>query len=250
MSKTDYSNCWANCLGDCAEGMSGEHYISQSVFIHADINVQGFSWCKEPKQIRLETLKKKILCKKHNSQLSDVDAAARASLESIRDAFMLFDARSKLRERRWSIKRFEVDMLKLERWSLKTLINLNHMGIGWVIGDEPARPKVPTRELAEVAFGRRRFADAKGLYVMAKGKQVIDFVEGGFSFCATTKDQQLVGGKLWLWGVPFYISIYPEPVEADGAPMMRRNMTHWFQTWDDKRRQVKSHCVLFNYPKD
>jgi hypothetical protein len=46
-SKTDYSNCWANCLGDCAEGMSGEHYISQSAFIHANINVQGFSWCRE-----------------------------------------------------------------------------------------------------------------------------------------------------------------------------------------------------------
>jgi hypothetical protein len=101
-----------------------------------------------------------------------------------------------MRERRWSIKRFHVDMLKLERWSMKTLINLNHIDDkGWVIGDDPARPNLPTRELVEVAFGRRRFTDAKGLYAMAKGKQVIDFVEGGFSFCASTPGQQLVGGK-------------------------------------------------------
>lgn len=248
-SKTDYSKCWATCLGDCAEGMSGEHYISQSVFIHADIQVQGFSWCKdEPKQMRLETLKKRILCKKHNSQLSEVDAAAKASLISIRDAYALFNARGKLRERRWNIKRFEVDMLRLERWSLKTLINLNHID-GWMIGDDASKPHTPPCELVEVAFGRKRFTDAKGLYSLSKGQHVIDFHEGAFSFCATTSGQQLVGGRFWLWGVPFYMSIYPDPIQENGAPMMRRQMTHWFQTWDDRRRQVKSHCVLFNYPK-
>jgi hypothetical protein len=178
-SKTDYSNCWANCLGDCAEGMSDEHYISQSVFIDADIQVQGFSWCKEPKQMLLETLKKRILCKKHNSQLSEVDAAAKASLVSIRDAWTLFNARGKLHERRWNVRRFEVDMLRLERWSLKTLINLNHIS-GWTIGDDASKPHTPPCELVEVAFGRKRFTHAKGLYSMSKGQQVIDFHEGAF----------------------------------------------------------------------
>jgi hypothetical protein len=250
-SKTDYSRCWANCLGDCAEGMSGEHYISQSVFTDADIRVQGFSWCKgEAKPIRVETLKTQILCKKHNTQLSDIDSAARASLNSIRDAWVLFDARNKLQERAWRIKRFEVDMLRLERWSLKTLINLNHID-GWVIGDHPSKKYMPNRELVEVVFGHKRFTDAKGLYMMARAKQEITLMEGAFSFSATTNAQQLVGGHLWLWGIPFYISIYPEPIKgSDGSPLMRMNMTHWFQTWDDKRRQVKSHCITFKYPSN
>jgi len=44
---TDYSACWASCLGDCAEGMSDEHLISECLFPSVDIFVQGYSWCKD-----------------------------------------------------------------------------------------------------------------------------------------------------------------------------------------------------------
>ena len=59
------------------------------------------------------------------------------------EAFDLFMTRDALHQRRWSIKRFDVDMLMLERMFVKTLINLNHVR-GWQVGDDPTHPQTPT----------------------------------------------------------------------------------------------------------
>jgi len=40
----------------------------------------------------------------------------------------LFMVRSKIPSRHWSIKRYEIDMLRLERWCLKTIIDINQHG--------------------------------------------------------------------------------------------------------------------------
>ena len=76
-------DCWAWSLGDCGGGISREHYVSQSVFPDQSIFVQGIDWClDEAKEIRIETLTAKILCKRHNTALSELDATA--GLPSIR----------------------------------------------------------------------------------------------------------------------------------------------------------------------
>lgn len=68
--------CWAQCLGNCSGKISREHPISPSVFGGDEIVVQGFPWCRDrPKKISVANLTEKVLCQKHNSDLSDIDKA-------------------------------------------------------------------------------------------------------------------------------------------------------------------------------
>ena len=78
-------NCWANILHDCNGGISREHIVSKSLFISSQIDVKGFSWCKEQsKLVCLANLTKKCLCKKHNSNLSPLDLAAAHAFATLR----------------------------------------------------------------------------------------------------------------------------------------------------------------------
>ena len=77
--------CWANSLGDCDGKISREHTVSESLFKGTYVDVKGFSWCKsEEKRIGLGSLTKKILCEKHNSALSPLDAAASHAFDVLR----------------------------------------------------------------------------------------------------------------------------------------------------------------------
>lgn len=241
--------CWAACLGDCGDVGSQEHIISKCLYPNQSIKVQGFRWCHDaPKDVRIETLTQQILCKKHNEQLgAEVDWAVKHSLDTLGDAFDLFTVRERLRSRRWTIKYFETNMLLLERWCLKTLINTNHQG-GLKYTDD-SEPDNPPQELVEFVFGKKRFIDCKGLYMIAEKGSQITLTEGWLNITAKSQNGCLVGGKFILWEVPFYLSLLPAPINWDRAVLMRHGMRHWFQTRDDKGRNVKSHLVTFTYPK-
>ena len=119
-------NCWAASLGDCDDKITREHVISQCLFKGDEITVQGFPWClNEPKTIGLSNLVAKILCRKHNNNLSDLDAAALRAFDVLRESIRMNDVRGKLKQRFWRIKHFKIDGPLLERWFLKTLINLS-----------------------------------------------------------------------------------------------------------------------------
>lgn len=241
--------CWAACLGDCGDIGSQEHLISECLYLDQSIKVQGFPWCRDaPKDVRIERLTQQILCKRHNEQLgTEVDWASKHSLNTLGRAFDLLTVREKIRSRRWTIQYFETDMLLLERWCLKTLINTNHQGgLKYIDGSEPDSPPL---ELVEFVFGRRRFTDHKGLYMIAETGSQITLTEGWLNITAKSQNERLVGGKFLLWGVPFYLSLLPTQITWDRAALMRHGMKHWFQTRDDKGRNVKSHLVTFTYPK-
>src|SRR5437899_10575191 len=88
------NECWAACLGDCSDKISREHIISASLFPADKITVQGLSWCKgEPKEIGLAALTRKILCTKHNSDLSEIDAAAGESINTPQEETRLMKRR-------------------------------------------------------------------------------------------------------------------------------------------------------------
>ena len=78
--------CWAGSLGDCGGGISREHYVSECLFPNQSIFVQGLDWCLDkPKELRIESLTAKILCKDDNAALSELDAAAGLAFSSMRD---------------------------------------------------------------------------------------------------------------------------------------------------------------------
>jgi hypothetical protein len=240
--------CWAACLGDCGTQGSQEHIVSECLYPDQFVSVQGFPWCRgAPMKVRIERLTQQILCKKHNEQLgAEVDWASKQARDTLCDAFKLQTIRERIRSRRWTIQYFEIDMLLLERWCMKTLINTNHQGgLKYIDGSEPDCPPL---ELVEFVFGKRQFADHKGLYMISKTGEQITLNDGWLRVSAKSQNEQLVGGKFILWGVPFYLSLLPTPVIWDDANLMRRGMKHWFQIADDKGRNVNSHLVTYRYP--
>ncbi len=89
------------------------------------IKVQGFSWCADqPKEITVATLVTKILCRKHNTDLSPVDASAGQSFDTLREVARLKNVRERMMPIRWNVKKYRLDGIMLERWFLKTLINI------------------------------------------------------------------------------------------------------------------------------
>jgi hypothetical protein len=176
---------------------------------------------------------------------ANVDWASKHSRDTLGQAFDLLTVREKIRSRRWTIQYFETDMLLLERWCLKTLINTNHQGgLKYLDGSEP---EAPPQELVEFVFGRRRLTDYKGLYMIVERGSQITLNDGWLRITAKSQNERLMGGEFVLWGVPFYFSLLHTPITWNNADLMRHGMKHWFQTRDDKGRNVKSHRLTFTY---
>jgi len=162
------------------------------------VKVQGFPWCRnESKDVRIEKLTQQILCKKHNEQLgAEVDWASKHCRDTLGAAFDLLTVREKLRSRRWSLRRFEVDMLLLERWCVKTLINTNHQGGLRYIDD--SEPDSPPFELVDFVFGWRRFTDYKGLYMVVENGMQVSMNDGWLRITAKSQNDRLVGATFVL----------------------------------------------------
>jgi hypothetical protein len=157
------SGCWAAALGDCAGKISREHIVTRAISLDNEITVSGLDWCKEPKKVGLASLTAKVLCVAHNSALSELDSEAVRFVEAMRESFRLLTVRVGLKNRRWRRIKFPVDGPRLERWHLKTLINVT-FDRGSPIGLDANDLGLPSRSLVEIAFGKRTFEGEAGLY--------------------------------------------------------------------------------------
>jgi hypothetical protein len=246
--KTSIKGCWAASLEGCDGKISREHLVSQSLFPEGNITVSGLHWCKDrPKTVGLAALTGKILCQKHNSELSELDAAVKQAFETFDESMRLFQARSKLQGRRWAIKTFNIDGELLERWFLKTLINLGHGG-QWIIGEGPNAAGLPNDELVRIAFGKARFREGAGLYTAAHdGEQVT--LRRGLSLIPKTIGNSLLAGMFSLCGYRFFLNLLPERFsEHQGSHLMYREVHQWYAPRDDKGRPVRSHRLDITWP--
>jgi hypothetical protein len=202
--------CWANCLGDCAAKISREHPVSKSLYTSDVVVVAGFSWCKNaPKTVGLASLTAKILCERHNSRLSDVDSAGAHAFDAFRQCQGLLNVRGKNPKTRWTIRRFHVDGPRLERWFLKTTINLCH-GQAFKIGRDSTECGRPTDELVKIAFGLRSFPGKAGLYSIVRVGQA-RYSDDSVKFAPLIKDQSYIAGGLFSFrGFIFLLFLEPE----------------------------------------
>lgn len=193
------ARCWANGLGNCAGRLSGEHVVSQSVFLNGTLNVQGTRWAEQALAIPRTGITARILCARHNGALSALDSEAGRLSAAIRE-FMRVRCDSTI----------TVDGWTYERWCLKTLINLG--ASGWL--HERGEPPLP---LVEWIFGRRRPLDKRGLFVVSPSS----FVDTGVDYVAwnTVSDaaarSRICGALLNLRGVVSMITTAsgdPEPL--------------------------------------
>jgi hypothetical protein len=235
------AGCWAASLGDCGGKISQEHLVSQALFPEGNITVSGLHWCRDEWEIvGLAALTGKILCRKHNSELSELDSAVKRAFEILDSSLQLFQLRSKLKSRRWTIQTYTIDGALLERWFLKTLINLSHDG-PWIIGEGSHPTGMPNDELVRIAFGRAVFREKAGLYTAARdGEQVT--LRQGLRLTPKTKGNNLLAGMFSFCGYRFFLSLLPEQFqEHQGSYLMYRDVHHWYAPRDDKGRPVRSH---------
>jgi hypothetical protein len=164
--KNQMSNCWAECLGDCSDKMSREHIFSKGIFFSDELTVQGLAWCSDtPVSVGLASLTAKILCSKHNNDLSVADSAAASATRAFEEALALHKFREQFRPTYWSRRDFNINGYELESWFLKTLINVSFRSEK-LIGKDATEPGIPSRQLVEIAFQRRRFEAPAGLYTI------------------------------------------------------------------------------------
>lgn len=207
--------CWARCLSDCKDGITKEHLISASLFPKAKgIFVQGFNWCADTQiEISIASLTAKILCKHHNNNLSKLDDAAG-------HAFNNFEFISKLMHEavstnsRIRVKESHVNALLLERWLLKTLINVSYQG-NYLIGNSTTKG-IPEDNLVKICFGKSAFNNGAGMYVAANTGDMMGFGSHlTFSPLIEKSENRIVGGLFGFAGLSIFLWLIPEKLPND-----------------------------------
>jgi hypothetical protein len=143
--------CWAQVLGNCGGGLSGEHVLSKGLFKGKSVQVQGGIWKTEAlKSIGINSLIVNIVCRAHNSELSGVDVEGIAAFHAIRRFEEILSNR--IRHPRSTDLEHIASGNLLERWFLKHTINLfiiNSRDRTWYDGSEATSPP---RDIVEAVF--------------------------------------------------------------------------------------------------
>jgi hypothetical protein len=227
------TNCWARCLGGCSTEQSREHYVSKSVFLTSQVQLHGLPWCRDaPKRIGLASATAKILCTTHNNALSDLDDAAGTWYATVRDALALQHRRRK--EPPWvtpKVVRFRIDAGRLERWLLKTLINLTYES-ELRLGSSDAEAGVPPASLVATCFGLQPFTDHRGMYSAVNVGMTLTLEDRLQFFPLLREGNVVTGGCFDLHGFKLVLSCGSAMLaplrEHDGMPPdWREAELHW-----------------------
>ncbi|WP_258121964.1 hypothetical protein [Mesorhizobium onobrychidis] len=111
------TNCYMAAERDCGGGLSREHYISRGLIDGPELRVRGLPWQHEEVAHYPDNLVARILCRRHNSALSPLDAHAIRFFLAIEAAIDHAQRRSLSRQSRY----FLASGHALELWAIKTL---------------------------------------------------------------------------------------------------------------------------------
>jgi hypothetical protein len=178
-----------------------------------------------------------ILCVAHNQRSSGLDAAAQSAFGVLKDVRRVHTTREGMKPTIWNVRRHNIDGKMLERWFLKTLINVLYTFRDKDIAGAPSERNggVPD-ELVQIVFDRRRFGGKSGLYyVGAVGAPIAHEVDR-VSFngvlrevkFANAKTCQLVGGAFLFLGQRFLIWL-----DENSAPSSLSGLGLGAEDWSD-----------------
>jgi hypothetical protein len=120
-AKTNFSHsrCYLRGTENCSEKISGEHYISANVLeqLGDSITISGAPWHSpgQTQTLTINNLTAKILCERHNSALSPLDAEAGIFFKVLRSTFEDLERASSSRKLNLHL----VSGTMLELWMLK-----------------------------------------------------------------------------------------------------------------------------------
>lgn len=253
--KEEPPKCWAHSLSECSQKISREHLFSASLFPNAkSVNVSGFPWCKgETKNVGLASMTAKILCSKHNSLLSPLDAAAGNAFKVFDDIAILIQSRALEGSSKFKVRHFRINGILLERWLLKTLVNLCRNS-EFLIGAEATVPGMPDENLVRICYGLKRFEGKSGMYLAAQlGAKISSGPE--IEFAPLIYDGAYIAGGFFKFrGFFMFLSLFEERLPPNFDWMSNTNgLSGWAETeptWHFKKivfklNQVRSSVVHF-----
>lgn len=220
-------SCWAESMGGCNGGISREHVVSKSLFQSSAIHVKGFPWCKDVfHTVGIESLTAKILCQSHNNNLSRLDAEAGALFDAIRE----FCRRDNIQSNTMPLARISrqptlVNARVLERWFLKTLLNLC-LSRDYCIGPHETTKKRVPLDLVEICYGEKVFESAAGMYAAAHPGMILESSDT-LHFAPLLVDDRVLGGFFEFRGFRFFLNLL-----SDHLPKLR-NLQPLDSSWED-----------------
>jgi hypothetical protein len=156
------------------------------------------------------------------------------------------EARKGIRANSLSLKSFSVDGRLLERWFLKTLINIAWNGVR-VIGPGEHDAGTPSLDLVEAAFGRRDLPEPSGLYLSATvGEDMV--LEDRVRIIPKAEGNNLVAAEFLFRGCKFFLCLLPVRFERDGrSHLLYRNSVVKFRVYNYRHRFLVSHQIAFKW---
>ena len=189
--------CWASSLGDC-DSISGEHVFSNALFragCGCPPVVKGVKRIRNG-EVTPNAEKANILCRRHNSMLSPLDAIA--------GKIASFQANANDENFNESLY---VEGELLERWLLKTVVN--NAAAGWM-GPRKLRP---SPEVVSAIYGHSSVPNGIGLYSV-DGIDPQHTPSGGVSvtpiFLNGYGAQLLGGAYITVHGMPLFAALNTE----------------------------------------
>lgn len=187
--------CWASSLGGC-DTMSGEHVFSDALFsgrrCDCPMMTNGVKRIRRGKPTS-NAEKANILCRHHNSTLSELDQLAGK----------IADFQACANDEHFE-KTLYVEGELLERWLLKTLVNV--AAAGWA----GPRKWLPSREVVSAIFGHTPVPKGVGLYSVDGVDRNLR-PQGGVSctpiLLNESEGPRLLGAYITVHGMPLFATL-------------------------------------------
>ena len=249
--------CWANVLGKCEGGISGEHIVTEGLWLGDSLGVQGLPWCRGGyKFISKASFTANILCRRHNSDLSPVDDAGKLAFAALRTVNDIHTTRTEMLERHVFFGRFDdvehrINGPMFERWLLKTLINSEYASRQkYPVGANAKGARVQP-QLVEIAFGRRSFEGSAGLYAGASLREAVNMRES-FQYTSWIKDELgtsfVSAGEFMFYGFRFFLCLdpagLPDSVQIGGRAL---GLVHRIRTANIEIEHKPSQRIEFSW---
>ena len=200
--------CWARVLQECNDVQSREHYLSRAIIGSGNVTISGLPFLHgKARAIPGERLVAKILCKRHNELLSPLDAAAGHFFQVLKAFKKRGIMRAHGAKKPGGIDMYEVAATLVERWMLKTVIN--------VMFERRIDPDIawyPPETWVRCAFALRPFPEWCGLYLLTGESSSHNGALSAIGIRPLTKGvdgKELIGAQFQIEELQFVLAMEP-----------------------------------------
>lgn len=219
--------------------------MSEGLWKGRTIKVKGFPWLNgEEREVGVGSFQSKILCKDHNSNLSELDTEAKKTFDTIEAIFIHLDKNKNLKPSKsfWRPKTNYIDGCKFERWTAKLLVGLfcaEGKDSQW--HDTKTEPLKPPPFVVQSIYGHIQFEKPAGLY-LAGGYQGEHFDGLRVEPVFYPDSNGLMGAHINFRGIQFFIWLSREPVESFIVPAPSGVVSNSSQA------KLEYHMEMFRFP--